>query len=66
MILYLTYWFPAWGRAPRVAFLMTSVPIAAVVGSPLSGALLTFGGRYVVGYLRAELAKRHGGTVNRR
>jgi len=43
IILYLTYWFPARGHAWRAAFFMASVPIAGVIGSSLSGALLTFG-----------------------
>ncbi len=44
MILYLTYWFPARERARAVALFMTAVPIAGVIGSPLSGALLTLDG----------------------
>src|SRR5919202_61521 len=44
MILYLTYWFPARERARRAAFFMASVPIAGVIGSPFSGALLTLDG----------------------
>jgi ACS family tartrate transporter-like MFS transporter len=44
MILYLTYWFPARERARRVALFMTAIPIAGVIGSPLSGALLTLDG----------------------
>ncbi len=44
MILYLTYWFPARERARGVALFMTAVPIAGVIGSPLSGALLTLDG----------------------
>jgi ACS family tartrate transporter-like MFS transporter len=44
MILYLTYWFPARERARRVALFMTAIPIAGVVGSPISGALLTLDG----------------------
>jgi MFS transporter, ACS family, tartrate transporter len=44
MILYLTYWFPARERARRVALFMTAIPIAGVIGSPLSGALLTLNG----------------------
>ncbi len=44
MILYLTYWFPARERARRVALFMTAIPIAGVLGSPLSGALLTLDG----------------------
>ena len=44
MILYLTYWFPARERAKAVALFMTAIPIAGVIGSPLSGWLLTFDG----------------------
>jgi len=43
-ILYLTYWFPTRERARGVALFMTAVPIAGVLGSPLSGALLTLDG----------------------
>src|SRR5215207_10307896 len=41
MILYLTYWFPARERAKAVALFMTAIPIAGVVGSPLSTAMLS-------------------------
>lgn len=44
MILYLTYWFPARERARRVAYFMAAIPIAGVIGSPLSGYLLTLDG----------------------
>ena len=44
IILYLTYWFPARERARRVALFMAAIPIAGVIGSPLSGALLTLNG----------------------
>lgn len=40
MILYLTYWFPATYRAQSVARFMTAIPLAQVVGGPISGALL--------------------------
>jgi MFS transporter, ACS family, tartrate transporter len=40
IILYLTYWFPREERARIVSLFMTAVPIATVVGGPLSGALL--------------------------
>jgi ACS family tartrate transporter-like MFS transporter len=40
IILYLTYWFPRAERARIVSLFMTAVPIATVVGGPLSGALL--------------------------
>lgn len=44
IILYLTYWFPAGIRARVVAVFMASVPLAAVFGGPLSGALLGMDG----------------------
>src|SRR5215210_5213464 len=44
MILYLTYWFPARERARRVALFMTAIPLAGVIGSPLSGLLLSLDG----------------------
>ena len=45
IILYLTYWYPAWRRGRIIALFMTAVPVAGVVGSPLSGWILhTFEG----------------------
>lgn len=43
VILYLTYWFPARERAKAVALFMAAIPIAGVIGSPLSGLLLSYG-----------------------
>jgi MFS transporter, ACS family, tartrate transporter len=40
MILYMKHWFPASARARAVAWFMTANPLAGVVGSPISGALL--------------------------
>jgi ACS family tartrate transporter-like MFS transporter len=40
IILYLTYWFPAATRARMVSLFMVAVPIANVIGAPVSGALL--------------------------
>ena len=40
IILYLTYWFPAATRARIVSLFMVAVPIANVIGAPVSGALL--------------------------
>jgi MFS family permease len=37
IILYLTYWYPSERRVRMVALFMTAVPIAGVVGGPLSG-----------------------------
>ena len=44
IILYLTYWFPAGGRAHTVALFMTATALAGVVGGPVSGALLELEG----------------------
>jgi len=44
IILYLTYWFPARERARIVSLFMAAVPIATLVGGPLSGALLEMNG----------------------
>ncbi|MDY7547005.1 MFS transporter [Glaciimonas sp. CA11.2] len=40
IILYLTYWYPAARRAKITALFMTGIPIAGVVGGPLSGWIL--------------------------
>lgn len=40
IILYMKRWFPARARARAVAWFMTANPLAGVVGSPISGALL--------------------------
>ena len=40
MILYLTYWFPRSYRGRFTALFMTAIPLSAVVGGPMSGALL--------------------------
>ncbi len=37
VILYLTYWYPARRRGRVVALFMTGIPIAGLVGGPLSG-----------------------------
>ncbi len=44
IILYLTYWFPARERARIVSLFMAAVPIATMVGGPVSGALLEMHG----------------------
>ncbi len=44
IILYLTYWFPAHERARIVSLFMAAVPLATMVGGPLSGALLELHG----------------------
>jgi ACS family tartrate transporter-like MFS transporter len=45
MVLYLTYWIPAADRARGGALFMTAAPIAVVLGSPVSEALLSLDGR---------------------
>jgi MFS family permease len=40
IILYLTYWFPSAQRARTVAWFMTAIAVANVVGAPLSGVLM--------------------------
>jgi MFS transporter, ACS family, tartrate transporter len=44
IVLYLTYWFPARERARIVALFMAAVPLATMVGGPISGALLEMHG----------------------
>ena len=44
IILYLTFWFPSAERARIIALFMASVPLATVIGGPLSGALLQMHG----------------------
>ena len=40
IILYLTFWFPARERARMVALFMAAIPLATIVGNPLSGAIV--------------------------
>lgn len=37
IILYLTYWFPSNRRGQIIAIFMTAVPLAGIIGGPLSG-----------------------------
>ena len=50
MILYMKRWFPANARARAVAWFMTANPLAGIVGSPLSGALLGLSGKGLSGW----------------
>ena len=50
MILYMKRWFPANARARAVAWFMMANPIAGIVGSPVSGALLGLSGRGLSGW----------------
>jgi len=44
VIFYLTYWIAAENRARATATLMLGLPVSLVIGSPISGALLTMDG----------------------
>ncbi len=50
IILYMKRWFPANARARAVAWFMTANPLAGVVGSPISGALLGIHGGGLSGW----------------
>jgi len=41
IILYLTYWYPAARRSKVTSLFMTGIPMAGVIGGPLSGWILT-------------------------
>jgi MFS transporter, ACS family, tartrate transporter len=45
IIFYLSEWFPADERARAIARFMTAIPMSAVIGGPISGALLGLSGR---------------------
>ena len=40
VILYLTYWYPSDRRAAIIALFMTGIPVAGVIGGPISGGIL--------------------------
>ena len=44
IIYYLSNWFPAAARARAISWFMTAIPISAVIGGPVSGALLGLDG----------------------
>jgi ACS family tartrate transporter-like MFS transporter len=46
MIYYLSLWFPRAQRARAIASFMMAIPVAGLVGGPLSGALLGLNGLY--------------------
>jgi ACS family tartrate transporter-like MFS transporter len=50
MILYMKRWFPANARARAVAWFMMANPLAGIVGSPVSGALLGLSGKGLSGW----------------
>jgi ACS family tartrate transporter-like MFS transporter len=44
VILFLTYWYPAVYRAKIVGIFMVAIPLAGLIGSPISGAVLGMSG----------------------
>jgi ACS family tartrate transporter-like MFS transporter len=50
MILYMKNWFPASSRGRAVAWFMTANPLAGLIGSPISGALLGLHGHGFAGW----------------
>ncbi len=44
MLLYFTAWFPSNERARAISRFMTAIPVASIVGGPISGALLGLSG----------------------
>jgi MFS family permease len=44
VILYLTYWYPSVYRAKIVGIFMVAIPVAGMIGSPISGAILRMDG----------------------
>jgi len=49
VILYITYWFPAHYRAVIVGVFMVAIPVAGLIGSPVSGAILYLDGALGLG-----------------
>src|SRR5689334_2995610 len=49
VILYITYWFPAHYRAVIVGVFMVAIPVAGLIGSPISGAILYLDGAFGLG-----------------
>jgi D-galactonate transporter len=47
VVLYLTYWIPSQRRSQMIALFMTAIPIAGIVGGPLSGWIMhSFNGQH--------------------
>ena len=42
IILYLTYWFPSHRRAKMTGAFMVGIPMAGIIGGPLSGSIMAF------------------------
>src|SRR4051812_5389581 len=49
VILYFTYWYPARYRATIVGIFMVAIPVAGLIGSPISGAILYMDGTLGLG-----------------
>src|SRR6202007_3014189 len=49
VILFITYWYPAHYRAIIVGFFMVALPVAGLIGSPISGAILYMDGMLGLG-----------------
>jgi MFS family permease len=49
VILYITYWYPAHYRAIIVGIFMVAIPVAGLIGSPISGAILYLDGIFGLG-----------------
>jgi MFS transporter, ACS family, tartrate transporter len=49
VILYITYWYPAHYRAIIVGIFMVAIPVAGLIGSPISGAILYMDGLFDLG-----------------
>jgi MFS family permease len=49
VILYFTYWYPARYRATIVGIFMVAIPVAGLIGSPISGAILYMNGIWGLG-----------------
>jgi ACS family tartrate transporter-like MFS transporter len=49
VILFITYWYPAHYRAIIVGIFMVAIPVAGLVGSPVSGAILYMDGTLGLG-----------------
>ena len=49
VILYLTYWYPSNHRAKIVGIFMVAIPVAGLIGSPISGSILYMDGIWGLG-----------------
>jgi len=66
MILYLKRWFPVSARARAVAWFMTANPLAGVIGSPISGALLGLHGGGLPGWQWKILEEGRRGIIKKK